>query len=179
MGEQPTQPIKRIKSNRRLDWILLVIVVIVIVLIGREYRASRRSAPEDPLAAVKKDIEKHTFVNVLSVKMPKDNVVIEYDLKPRFMWPNEIIHDENVLEIICALRQRGRIEHPHSFRGMGRFRDRYGTLIHRLSVSSVLQASTMNRIGCDKGREASDINWKRLSTYYHSHPIPEGLEVDT
>lgn len=181
--DESTQPMKRKKTESWWkEWAFGLVVLVTIVFVVTEYSTGRlliSTGVIDPLAVVKNDIEKYANVTVFSVKMPKDYVIIEYELISKFMWPNEIIHDENVLEMICALRRRGPIEHPLSFRGMGRFRDDYGKLVHRLSIFSTMRVSTMNRIGCDVGRDALDTDWKQLSTNYRSHPIPAGLKMDT
>ncbi len=135
-------------------------------------------ATEDPLIAAQKTIERYSKVSVFSVEKPRDYVVIAYDLKPKFLVPNELIHHDSMMEMICALRRQGPIKHPHSFVGMGRFRDNYGRLVYRRSVVSTIAPPTMNLIGCDKGRSATDIDWRKISTFYRSYPVPDGLQVD-
>ncbi len=134
-----------------------------------------------PAEIAKRAIQRYTDITVLEAEKSKTHkgmLIIEYDLKPIIFIPNELIHNDKVMAMICALRKSDPIKHSYSFVGMGRFRDRYGKLVHRRSVASDFNARDMMRIGCDRGRSAHDVDWEKLSTYYRSYPIPSGLEVD-
>lgn len=175
------------KQNRKhypLLFLLSALIVSVFLACQTEQRMNvavqiTARSTEDPLISIKRTIERDARVRVFSIKKPKTHILVEYDLKPKFMWPNEIIHDENVLEMVCALRRHRQIKDSFTFRGMGRFRNDAGKLVHKLSVLSSFTPAAMNRIGCDSGRNAQDVNWKILSTYYRSYPIPDGMKVDT
>lgn len=176
---------KRQKESTNAGCVLLTLacIVFVCILIGAgAANAPVSTAPTSTADIAKRAIEKYTDIKVLEAKKSntqKGMLVIEYDLKPIIFVPNELIHHDKVMAIICALRRHGSIKQSYSLVGMGRFRDRHGKLVHRRSVVSNFNASTMNRIGCDRDRNARDVDWRRLATYYYSYPIPGGLKVDT
>ena len=143
--------------------------------------ASPVSSPSDtPVESqrIESLIRTHTDVTVLTVTVA-DSIRVEYLLVPQAAMRTDQIHDQQMLKIICALRHAGLARRPTIFVGVGRFRDQLGKTVYRSRVETKLSALENNRIVCRSDSSATDVNWRRISEYYKTYPIPSGLARDT
>ena len=116
-------------------------------------------------------------VRILDIEISNSATTIEYDLKPWPFVPNESIANEVVFKVICAIRNGQQIPNTLKFIGQSHFKSDVGRKFTAPSVEIHINASKANRIVC-RGNNASDINWRSISTRYKSYPIPRGASVD-
>ena len=116
-------------------------------------------------------------IRILKISQRGSTTSIEYDLKSWFLVPNESIAKEVVFKMICALRRGGQIPHKLEFIGQGNFKSDVGRKFRSPSVEIHISANNANRIVCS-GNNYTDINWRSLSSFYKSYPIPRGATVD-
>jgi len=116
-------------------------------------------------------------IRILKISQRGSATSIEYDLKSWFLVPNESIAKEVVFKVICALRRGGQIPHKLEFVGQGNFKSDVGRKFRSPSVEIHISASNANRIVCS-GNNYTDINWRSLSSFYKSYPVPRGATVD-
>lgn len=124
---------------------------------------------------VKSLIERYSSATAIDVTIVENTTRIEYELISRFGWRNELVHEEQMLKMICALRKDRPVWHIIIFVGMGRFKDDYGRRVYSPKIETRFTANTINHIGCGQDVSARDINWIKISSYYKSHPAPSGL----
>ncbi len=143
-------------------------------------RATPTSAPKLGLDArtIRSLVSRHTDdIRILDIKVSNSVTTIEYDLKPWPFVPNESIANEVVFKVICAIRNGQQIPNTLKFVGQSHFKSDVGRKFTAPSVEIHISASNANRIVC-RGNNASDINWRSISTRYKSYPIPRGASVD-
>ena len=143
--------------------------------------ASPVSSPSDtPVESqrIESLILTHTDVTILTVTVA-DSIRVEYLLVPQAAMRTAQIHDQQMMKIICALRPVGLARRPTIFVGVGRFRDQLSKTVYRSRVATKLSALENNRIVCRSDSSATDVNWRRISEYYETYPIPTGLAIDT
>lgn len=116
-------------------------------------------------------------IRILKISQRGSTTSIEYDLKSWFLVPNESIAKEVVFKMICALRRGGQIPHKLEFVGQGNFKSDVGRKFRSPSVEIHISAINANRIVCS-GNNYTDINWRSLSSFYKSYPVPRGATVD-
>lgn len=116
-------------------------------------------------------------IRILKISQRASATSIEYDLKSWFLVPNESIAKEVVFKMICALRRGRQIPHKLEFIGQGNFKSDVGRKFRSPSVEIHISASNANRIVCS-GNNYTDINWRSLSSFYKSYPVPRGATVD-
>ena len=185
-------------STRGLGYLTVLVLIAAALVIGAGHEpltqfidallaaavpspASPVSSPSDtPVESqrIESLIRTHTDVTVLTVTVA-DSIRVEYLLVPQAAMRTEQIHDQQMLKIICALRHAGLARRPTIFVGVGRFKDQLGKTVYRSRVETKLSALEKNRIACQSGASATDINWRRISEYYKTYPIPSGLAIDT
>ena len=123
-------------------------------------------------------VNRHTDdIRILKISQQGSTTTIEYDLKPWPFVPNESIAHEVLFKVICALRRGQQIPHKLEFVGQGHFKSAVGRKFKSPSVEIHISASNVNRIVCS-GNSYSDINWRSLSSFYKSYPVPSGATVD-
>ena len=138
------------------------------------------SPPDTPAESkrIESLIRTHTDVTVLTVTVA-DSIRVEYLLVPQAAMRTEQIHNQQTLKIICAMRHVGLARRPTIFVGVGRFKDQLGKTVYRSRVETKLSALENNRIVCQPDTSATDVNWRGISEYYETYPIPTGLAIDT
>ena len=123
-------------------------------------------------------VSRHTEdIRILDIKVSNSATTVEYDLKPWPFVPNESIANEVVFKVICAIRNGQQIPNTLKFMGQSHFKSDVGRRFTSPSVEIHISASNANRIVCS-GNNASDINWRSISSRYKSYPIPTGASVD-
>ncbi len=116
-------------------------------------------------------------IRILKITQRGSTTAIEYDLKSWPFVPNELIAEEVVFKVICALDKGERIPHKLEFVGQANFTSDVGRKFKSPSVEIHISASNANRIVCS-GNSYTDINWRSISSLYKSYPIPRGASVD-
>lgn len=128
--------------------------------------------------AIRSLVARHTDdVRILDIKTASNATTIGYDLKPWPFVPNEQIANEVAFKIICAIRVGQNIPNTLKFIGQSHFKSDVGRKFTSPSVEIHISANNANRIVC-RGNNASDINWRSVSSVYKSYPIPRGASVD-
>ena len=121
-------------------------------------------------------IHERTGITVLTVTVA-DSIRIEYLLAPPETKQVEVIHSNNMLQMICAIRQVGPTRRPIIFAGVGRFINDLDEELLRSRVETKLSTLSFNLIDCSYDIAANDVDWNSLSDYHRSFPKPEGLRV--
>ena len=178
-------------SARGLGYLTVLVLIAAALVIGAGHKplaqfinsllAAVMPSPSDTPAEsqrIESLIRTHTDVTVLTVTVA-DSIRVEYLLVPQATMRTDQIHDQQMLKIICALRPGGLARRPTIFVGVGRFRDQLGKTVYRSRVATKLSALENNRIVCRSDSSATDVNWRRISEYYKTYPIPSGLVIDT
>ena len=185
-------------SARGLGYLTVLVLIAAALVIGAGHKpltqfidallAAAAPSPASPVSSpsdtpvesqrIESLIRTHTDVTVLTVTVA-DSIRVEYLLVPQAAMRTEQIHDQQMLKIICALRPVGLARRPTIFVGVGRFKDQLGKTVYRSRVATKLSALENNRIVCRSDSSATDINWRRISEYYKTYPIPTGLAIDT
>ena len=122
-------------------------------------------------------IHTYTDVTVLAVTVG-DSIRIEYLLVPQASMSIESIHNQQMLKLICALRETGPVRRPFIFAGVGRFIDEFDRTALRSRVETKLSTLAFNRTDCASDMPAVDIDWREISEYYKTFAIPDGLALD-
>ena len=123
-------------------------------------------------------VNRHTDdIRILKISQQGSVTTIEYDLKPWLFVSNEQIAHEVLFNVICALKRGQKISHKLEFVGQGHFKSDIGRKFTSPSVEIHISADNVNRIVCS-GNSYSDINWRSLSSFYKSYPVPSGASVD-
>ncbi len=139
---------------------------------------ARSSASAFNVQTIRSRVNRYTDdIRILKITQRGSTTSIEYDLKSWFLVPNESIAKEVVFKVICALRRGGQIPHKLEFVGQGNFKSDVGRKFRSPSVEIHISASNANRIVCS-GNNYTDINWRSLSSFYKSYPVPRGATVD-
>ena len=139
---------------------------------------SSASAPAFNEQTIRSLVNRHTDdIRILKIIQQGSVTTIEYDLKPWPFVPNEIIAHEVLFKVICSLRRGQQIPHKLEFVGQGHFKSDIGRKFTSPSVEIHISAGNVNRIVCS-GNSYSDINWRSLSSFYKSYPVPSGASVD-
>ena len=139
---------------------------------------ARSSASDFNVQTIRSRVNRYTDdIRILKITQRGSTTSIEYDLKSWFLVPNESIAKEVVFKVICALRRGGQIPHKLEFVGQGNFKSDVGRKFKSPSVEIHISASNANRIVCS-GNNYTDINWRSLSSFYKSYPVPRGATVD-
>lgn len=185
-------------SARGLGYLTVLVLIAAALVIGAGHEpltqfidallAAAAPSPASPVSSpsdtpvesqrIESLIRTHTDVTVLTVTVA-DSIRVEYLLVPQAAMRTDQIHDQQMLKIICALRHAGLARRPTIFVGVGRFRDQLGKTVYRSRVATKLSALENNRIVCRPDTSATDVNWRRISEYYKTYPIPSGLAIDT
>ncbi len=139
---------------------------------------ARSSSSDFNVQTIRSRVNRYTDdIRILKISQRGNATSIEYDLKSWFLVPNESIAKEVVFKVICALRRGGQIPHKLEFVGQGNFKSDVGRKFRSPSVEIHISASNANRIVCS-GNNYTDINWRSLSSFYKSYPVPRGATVD-
>ena len=139
---------------------------------------ARSSSSAFNVQTIRSRVNRYTDdIRILKISQRGNATSIEYDLKSWFLVPNESIAKEVVFKVICALRRGGQIPHKLEFVGQGNFKSDVGRKFRSPSVEIHISASNANRIVCS-GNNYTDINWRSLSSFYKSYPVPRGATVD-
>ena len=139
---------------------------------------ARSAASAFNVQTIRSRVNRYTDdIRILKITQRGSTTSIEYDLKSWFLVPNESIAKEVVFKVICALRRGGQIPHKLEFVGQGNFKSDVGRKFRSPSVEIHISASNANRIVCS-GNNYTDINWRSLSSFYKSYPVPRGATVD-
>ena len=141
-------------------------------------RATPTPAPAFSESNIRSLVSRYTDdIRILKITQRGSTTAIEYDLKSWPFVPNELIAEEVVFKVICALDKGERIPHKLEFIGQANFTSDVGRKFKSPSVEIHISASNANRIVCS-GNSYTDINWRSISSLYKSYPIPRGASVD-
>ena len=141
-------------------------------------RATPTPAPTFSESNIRSLVSRYTDdIRILKITQRGSTTAIEYDLKSWPFVPNELIAEEVVFKVICALDKGERIPHKLEFVGQANFTSDVGRKFKSPSVEIHISASNANRIVCS-GNSYTDINWRSISSLYKSYPIPRGASVD-
>ena len=117
---------------------------------------------------------RRTAVDVKSVDRIGNATRIHYRFTPWVMVPNELIAQQAVYKVVCAIQRLARED--VLFLGHVRLIDDYGKRYYEPQVEIRLPKETVKKINCGSESSSSDINWRKVASTYKTHRLPPGSE---
>lgn len=121
-------------------------------------------------------INNHTGVSILTVTVG-DSIRIEYLLQIEESQKAERQHNQNMLDMICAIRQVSPTRRSITFAGVGRFIDKADMRVLRTRISTKLSTLAFNRVDC-LSKNSRNIDWSTIADHHQTYPTPNGLALD-
>ena len=119
------------------------------------------STPEFGRQAIRNMVYRHTEdIDLRSLTTGENDTTIQYNITPWLFVPNELIAQEVMYRVICAIRRTYKI--PHKLKFVGYDGGKRSVEIH-------ITADQANRIPCYGSTDYSDIKWKRITSFYKSY----------